>query len=204
VHIAYFHGQSLGLQPTLLSSRALRTGHREDEEKTHILIKTRQGRQARRACLGRANHFLFSDVSRVGDYEVAEKRSRLPARWDLGDPGLSQAQTPDKPRARGTGTRVGWRCSKHVLLTPGCWWSHWPSPPRTGTRCPQCRGSWTFCQTCCFTLLWLSLLSPLHARVSSGPLGQRGPSSSARGAAARPPLGTLRWPRAAVAAPAQQ
>lgn len=36
-----------------------------------------------------------------------------------------------------------------------------------------------------------------------GPLSPRGPSGSARDAAARPPLGTLRWPRAAVAAPAR-
>lgn len=48
-----------------------------------------------------------------------------------------------------------------------------------------------------------SPLSPLLARVSLGPLSPRGPSGSARDAAARPPLGTLRWPRAAVAAPAR-
>lgn len=39
-------------------------------------------------------------MSRAADYEVAEKRSRLPARWDLGDQGLSQAQTPDTHAAR--------------------------------------------------------------------------------------------------------
>lgn len=39
-------------------------------------------------------------MSRAGDYEVAEKRSRLPARGDLRDPGLSQAQTPDTLRRR--------------------------------------------------------------------------------------------------------
>lgn len=37
-------------------------------------------------------------------------------------------------------------------LTPKCWWSHWPSLPRTETRCLRCEGNWicalTFSPTC--------------------------------------------------------
>lgn len=101
MHIAYFHDQRLGLQLAVLSSRALRTAIGKMRRKHTHFNQNKAGKAgARRACLGRANHFLFSDVSRAGDYEVAEKRSRLPARWDLGDPGLSQAQTPDTLRER--------------------------------------------------------------------------------------------------------
>lgn len=32
--------------------------------------------------------------------------------------------------------------------TPGCWWNHWWIPLRTGSRCPQCVGSWTSYPTC--------------------------------------------------------
>lgn len=124
MHIVYFHGQSQGLQPTALSSRALNNDHGQ-AEKTHILIKTRRagdarkGSLSRRACLGHANHFLFSDVSRLEITKLL-RSARGFLHGDLGDPELSGAQTSPARRAGGTGTLTEWRYPVRVLLTPGC------------------------------------------------------------------------------------